>query len=945
MVNVSFGRRPHLRGVAAALLAGTALAAAAWPALAQDATWLLNPGSNDFNTAANWDPATVPSFGTGFFDVSNTTALSVSGSSTIVSGFTFNAGASNYTFSIVDGLAFRSAGIVINGGSATFINDGVLNFFATSTAGGATINNSSGGFVIFNSNSTAGNASITNSGSLSFNDASSAGSANITGAMTFNDTSTAASASITTSNLDFNDSSSAGGATITNSSGFIRFANTSTAASATITNNFALIFFESSTAGSATITNNSTFFFAGSSTAGNAAITNNANLSFSDSATAGSATITTGGDTLFFNTSTGGNAQFITNVGGTFDMSGLTAAGMTAGSIEGQGSYLLGAKALTVGSNNLSTEVSGVISGSGGALIKTGAGTLTLSGINTYTGATTVDAGTLVVNSSIAMSSSTTVNSGGTLGGTGLVGATTINTGGTFAPGSGTPGTTTTVQGNLAFQSGAIYLVQVNPAAASSANVTAGGSATLGGVVNAAFAGGSYVARSYNILSATGGFGGSTFDTLATTNLPAGFIAGLSYTSNDVMLNLLATLGVGGGLNQNQQNVANALNNSFNGGGVLTPGFVTVFGLTGPALGSALTQLSGEHATGIQPASNLSTAMFLNAMLDPFVIGRTGGFGTAMGYGAEPVPSRTQVAAQDAFAAALPAKAPPLVPSTEQRWSVWGSAYGGRNRIDGDAVVGSNDLKATVGGFAAGADYRVSATSVIGAAVAIGETRWNVSGLGNGNADVAQVGGYAASRWEALYVSGAVALGWHRAVTDRTVTIAGTDRLQADFNATSFGGRIEGGYRFGGMALGLTPYAAVQVQGIHTPSYGEVATSGSNQFALRYNAQSPNDIRTELGAWLDARHAFADSSQLVLRGRAAWVHDYEPGSRVKAAFQTLPGADFTVDGAAAPSDAVLTSAVAELRFINGVSLIGKFDGAFSDRSLTLAGTGTFRYSW
>ena len=372
---------------------------------------------------------------------------------------------------------------------------------------------------------------------------------------------------------------------------------------------------------------------------------------------------------------------------------------------------------------------------------------------------------------------------------------------------------------------------------------------------------------------------------------------------------------------------------------------MTLYGLTGPALGNALTQLSSEHATGIQPASNLSTAMFLNAMLDPFVTGRTGGFGAAMGYGPEPTPSRMQVAAQDAFAAALPVKAPPLVPGVEQRWSVWGAAYGGRNRTDGDAVVGSNDLKATVGGFAAGADYRVSPGSVIGAAVAIGESRWNVSGLGKGNADVAQIGGYASSRWNAFYVSGAVALAWHRASTDRTVTIAGTDRLEADFNATTFGGRIEGGYRFGGMALGLTPYAAVQVQGIHTPSYGEVATSGSNQFALRYIAQSTNDIRTELGAWLDTRHAFANGSQLVLRGRAAWVHDYNPGSRVNAAFQTLPGASFTVDGAAAPRDAALTSAVAELRMTNGVTLIGKFDGEFSDRSHTLAGTGTVKYAW
>ena len=73
-----------------------------------------------------------------------------------------------------------------------------------------------------------------------------------------------------------------------------------------------------------------------------------------------------------------------------------------------------------------------------------------------------------MVNGSIA-SSAVTVNSGAILAGTGTVGATTINSGGIFAPGAagGTPATMT-VQGNLAFQSGALYLVQVNPSTASS---------------------------------------------------------------------------------------------------------------------------------------------------------------------------------------------------------------------------------------------------------------------------------------------------------------------------------------------------------------------------------------------------------------------------------------------------------------------------------------------
>jgi outer membrane autotransporter protein len=552
-------------------------------------------------------------------------------------------------------------------------------------------------------------------------------------------------------------------------------------------------------------------------------------------------------------TSTSGQADAITFTGGTNRLELRVGSTITGNVVAFSAADTLALGGATNGAFDVEQIGAAAQYRGFGLFEKTGTSTFTLTGTNTAALPWTVNGGTLLVNGSIA-NSTMTVNAGGTLGGTGTIGATAIN-GGTLSPGNSI-GTITVA--SLTLTAASSYLVEVSPAAADRTDVDT--TATLAGTVNAVFAPGSYVARNYTILSATGGLGGTQFGALATTNLPVGFDASLSYVGNNVLLNLVAQLGMlpSDNLNRNQQNVATALNDFFNSGGTLPPGFVTVFGLTGPTLGNALTQLSGEHATGIQQASNLSTGMFLNAMLDPFVAGRSGGFGAAMAYAPD---------AREAYAADMPVKAPPLGPSFEQRWSVWGSAYGGQNRTDGDPVVGSNDLRATAGGFAAGADYRVSPSSVIGAAVAIGETRWNVSGLGKGDADVAQIGGYASTRWDALYVSGAVALGWHRAATDRTVTIAGTDRLEADFNATSWGGRLEGGYRYGGPAFGITPYAAVQMQGIQTSAYSEVATAGSNQFALSYGDESVTDTRSELGAWLDSRHALASGAYLILRGR------------------------------------------------------------------------------
>ncbi len=441
------GGRSSGRGVAArlaaSLLASVSLCATA--ARAQDATWLLNPGTNDWDTAANWAPGTVPT-NTASFGASNTTTLTFSASPNSINAIQFNAGAPAYTFNVAGTLSVNGAGIVNNSANApTFVLGGTLNFFNSSTAGNAHITNNvslnffnsssagnatitSNSGLFFNDASTAGNAAITSNAGLTFANSSTAGSAHITSnaALNFFNTSSGDNANITAnSGMFFNDASSAGNAIITGDAG-LTFLGSSTAGNASITNNVSLNFRNSSTAGNAVITSFSTLFFNDDTSAGNAAITNNnSGLHFVNSSTAGEATITTnsGGTVNFFDASTGGNARFITNSGGTFDISGLSATGMTAGSIEGAGNYFLGLKQLTVGSNGLSTTVSGVISdggaggGTGGSLVKVGAGTLTLSGANTYSGGTTIAAGTLQAGGTLGFSSASgfTVAAGATL--------------------------------------------------------------------------------------------------------------------------------------------------------------------------------------------------------------------------------------------------------------------------------------------------------------------------------------------------------------------------------------------------------------------------------------------------------------------------------------------------------------------------------------------------
>jgi autotransporter-associated beta strand protein len=863
-----------------------------------------------------------------------------------------------------------------------------VGFFDSSSAGNAVITNSSagtplGGGVFFVGGSTAANATIANNagGTLSFGSFT----------LTFNPL----------PNIDFSKGTgSAGNATIINNGGgSTTFYNQSTAGTATIINNSggSLLFVNAGglptdpDASTARVVNNAggkvdisgvnagvsvgSIEGAGQVFLGSKALTlgnTNLNTTISGVIADGGASGGTGGSLVKVGTGTLTLSAANTYTAGTTVTGGLinfnSASNFGTGAITLNGGGLqwatgtttdvsarlapLGSGGGTFDTNGNNVTLASALSGVGG-VTKIGAGTLTLSAVDTYSGATTVNTGTLVVNGSIA-SSAVTVNSGATLAGTGTVGATTVNSGGIFAPGN-SPGTMT-VQGNLAFQSGALYVVQVNPATASSANVTAGGNATLAGTVQAAFAPGSYLTRSYTIVSAAGGLGGTTFNALTTSNLPAGFTANLSYTANAALLNLTATLAQpsgptgpsalgAAGFNVNQLNVANALNGFFNNGGALPPAFVSIFGLTGANLGNALTLLSGEAATGSQQAGFQLGNQFLGLMLDPFVDGRSGVGGTdhpALGFAPEGESMPPQIALAYASVFKAPPKPAPVV--YEPRWTVWGAGFGGSNRTSGDiAVTGSHDLSATTAGFAGGFDYHLSRDSVVGLALAGGGTGWSVSqGLGGGKSDAFQAGLYGATKYGPAYLAAAFAFANHWMSTDR-LAFAG-DHLTASFNAQSYGGRLEGGYRFATVYAGITPYAAIQAQNFHTPGYSESGVI-ANGFALAFNGRDATDTRSELGARFDRALAVYTNAVLALRGRVAWAHDWVSDPSLTPLFQTLPGASFVVNGATPAKDSVLTTAGAEYRLASGVTVLAKFDGEFASHSSTYAGTGTVRYAW
>ena len=445
-------------------------------AVAGSATWGLNPSSGDWNTAANWTPATVPNSPTDVatFDNSNTTGVSISTADTRVKGVVFNPVASAFT------IALKGGSFTIGDGGITN-NSGVTQTLATvQSPRGSVISMTGAARAGVNTAFVVGHAT-----NVFFRDSSSADHATFTADSTqyyINDDATADHATF------FNIAGSEPG-------GSLWIANRASAGSATIMNEGATnsddsggrtTFVSFATAASATITAD------GGSNGGPGGVISFQNDSTGAESTlianSGAGDMTSGGSISFYQTSTGGSARVQIYGNAYIDVSEHdNSAPVTLGSLEGDGLVLTGSQSLTIGSNNLSTTFAGTFEegdfATGGSLTKIGTGNLTLTGANTYTGGTTVSGGILLANNTngSGTGSGPVLVAAGTFGGGGKVnGPVTVGTGsgpGAFL-GPGTTGVipgTLTVGKKLTLMADATFKVTMNSSSVTADKVTAKG--------------------------------------------------------------------------------------------------------------------------------------------------------------------------------------------------------------------------------------------------------------------------------------------------------------------------------------------------------------------------------------------------------------------------------------------------------------------------------------
>lgn len=211
---------------------------------------------------------------------------------------------------------------------------------------------------------------------------------------------------------------------------------------------------------------------------------------------------------------TGGSYYNLASESGTLTITGQISGGATTGT--GRYLQLFGASEGIISGS--------IINGTGGAsvnVVKSGAGTWTLSGVNSYTGSTAVNAGILRATNKNALGSTSSLS---------------VANGATFQYQTGATGNTLTV-GALSLATGSRVGVELGSAIASTGAATTTGSITLD--VNGV-SGFTYLTQQYNVITAASGLNNATYTLGKLYNITNFKINSLGVTSTAVYLDVTA---------------------------------------------------------------------------------------------------------------------------------------------------------------------------------------------------------------------------------------------------------------------------------------------------------------------------------------------------------------------------------------------------------------------
>lgn len=584
------------------------------------------------------------------------------------------------------------------------------------------------------------------------------------------------------------------------------------------------------------------------------------------------------------------------------------------------------------------------------SLEKTGAGVWEISGSADFAGSSESGAGVFVKAGELRLADAglgarVRVQSGGILAGQGRIGAAIIDQGATLAPALAGG---ITVQGDLRFQPGAVYRVELDPVSSASSKVTVNGHAYLdGSVVYVGDLSRLQAQQRYTILSAEqlhGSFAshGPDFAFLDVrlaqnqtevslslerkqVTVPPDDTPGQPpvdpvkqppvYPSTQPVAEAPPTRPIrfeDAAVTVNQRGVAQALDRLPRD----NPLHQYVLKLPSGQPAGVFDQLSGEGhasaATALMAAASMpGTLSFqrLRVNLAPFA---QAGLSSDAQAG---LPAGSRAAGD-----ALSAGARPVWVQTVGSWR------------DYAASSGAAAMRERVGGVHAGADRALGGGWRLGGALGYTEGKLSIADRGM-RSDTASYsatvyGGRAFAVGDGtLSLALGATLAWHDIDTRRELAVAGQGQvLTASYGAVSNQLHAELGYALPWpQRLRLEPYAAASWLNLHRRGFTETGGSAALTGERGRDAQASTTLGLRLGSTLDLGRTAA-----ALRAMAGWRHAYGAAAPTRRMVFASGSDAFTVTGAPLARDAALfelgVDATVSRSLTAGLGYTGQFGG-------------------
>ncbi|HPG02589.1 MAG: autotransporter domain-containing protein [Methylobacteriaceae bacterium] len=607
---------------------------------------------------------------------------------------------------------------------------------------------------------------------------------------------------------------------------------------------------------------------------------------------------------------------------------------------------------------------SGTITASGsgvGVLIDVNDGSATLNNSGTIK----VDAGqvaigvasgdaliknTGIIDGAIVSNGIATVNNSGTWNNAGGSYIQNLNNTGALSLGAAGAGTgVLTVTGDASFGPGSYYNARIT--ATSNDVILIEGKATItGGLVNITsdqdvnYTRGSRYILMQALGGVTGQFDGVISDMSKFTGL-------LTYDENNVYMTVLLRDFRSYALTRNQWSVANAIywSTARLGSGLGGQLMLALNQSADSSIAGALTQLSGDGVvTGAANAALQTGHLFTSVLDDQQSLWRDSQPRDRIARRIEPfayAPTRVE---GNKWPVSRQNYAPPPVRRDDglQRWRVWGSGFGGRSNLRGDAVAGSADQKLSSYGGALGVDYQMGSNMLFGIALGGSSSAFN-AGNAQGSASGIHVGAYTGFRVKGFYGTASVAYSNFANKTTRSVGAIGAvagEQETGSFSSEEIRTRLEIGRRIASENFAVTPFTAIEIAHLHTKPFIEQAAGGVGMFALSFNGQGIASTPTFIGLKAEAR---LDLGGAILTPwvSLAWRHEWSTNRTQTATLNALPGASFVIIGARPARDAAQVKGGVNLAITQQVAIFATFEGEFGTKNPVYSGRGGMKVAW